>query len=438
MRAERLLAAVLLSVARIGLATPAIEHWTTPEGAQVYFVAAPEIPMLDVRLVFDAGSARDGEKPGLASFAAGLLHEGAGDLDTDAFHEALAATGANLATGAMRDMAFVSLRTLSDPASAEPAIALMQAAIRHPRFDAAVFERARAQAIVALQSERESPQATAEHAFFKAIYGAHPYGSPVEGTEESVQRFAREDVVAFHARYYVARNATLAIVGATDRAGAERIAAAVLRDLPEGAHAPALPPVTPLTAAHEEHIEFPSLQSHVWMGQPGIKRGDPDFFALVVGNHVLGGNGLVSILADEVREKRGLSYSVQSQFEPLAEAGPFVASLQTKGTQQHDALAVLRTTLDAFVQAGPSATALAAAKQNLIGGFPLRLAGNGKIVEYLAMIGFYHLPLDYLDTFTMQVGKVSVEEVRDAFRRRIAPARMATIIVGRQAPAPGS
>jgi zinc protease len=272
----------------------------------------------------------------------------------------------------------------------------------------------------------------AERTFFAALYGDHPYGSPTEGTEDSVKAFTREDVIGFHRRYYVAANATVAIVGATDRAGAERIVATVLRDVPAGEAAAPLPPVAPLGAAREEHVEFPATQSHVWIGQIGLKRGDPDYFALIVGNHVLGGNGLVSILADEIREKRGLSYSAQSQFEPLAEAGPFLASLQTKASQEAEALKVLRETLAKFVAEGPSEKALAAAKQNLVGGFPLRLDGNGKIIEYLAMIGFYHLPLDYLDTFTDRVAKISVDDVRDAFRRRVDPARMVTITVGKQ------
>ncbi|MBI4694217.1 MAG: insulinase family protein [Gammaproteobacteria bacterium] len=432
MRIERLLAATLFVVAQAVLATPKIEHWTTPAGAQVYFVAAAEIPMLDVRVVFNAGSACDGAKPGLASFTAGLMHEGAGELDTNAFHDALGATGASLGTGAMRDMAWVSLRTLSDPASADPALALMQSTIRNPRFDAAALERLREQALIGLKSEKESPDAMAERTFFAALYGDHPYGSPTAGTEDSVKAFTRADVIAFHQRYYVAANATVAIVGATDRAGAERIAAAVLRDVPAGEPAAPLPPVAPLAAAREAHVEFPATQSHVWIGQTGLKRGDPDYFALIVGNHVLGGNGLVSILADEIREKRGLSYSAQSQFEPLAEAGPFLASLQTKASQEAEALKVLRATLAKFVAEGPSEKALAAAKQNLVGGFPLRLDGNGKIIEYLAMIGFYHLPLDYLDTFTERVAKITVDDVRDAFRRRVDPARMVTVTVGKQ------
>ena len=200
-----------------------------------------------------------------------------------------------------------------------------------------------------------------------------------------------------------------------------------------GAAPPALTPVAALGAAQEHRVEFPSIQSHVLIGQPGLKRGDPDYFPLLVGNHVLGGGGLVSILFDEVREKRGLSYSVNSHFSPMSELGPFTASLQTDNSQQDEAVAVLREQLRKFVAEGPTPAALEAAKQNLIGGFPLRIDSNSKIVEYLSMIGFYDLPLDYLNTFAEHVAGVTVESVRSAFKRRLDPAKMVTVIVGRAA-----
>ncbi|MCB1882275.1 MAG: insulinase family protein, partial [Gammaproteobacteria bacterium] len=167
------------------------------------------------------------------------------------------------------------------------------------------------------------------------------------------------------------------------------------------------------------------------VGLPGMRRGDPDYFPLLVGNHALGGNALVSILFREIRNKRGLSYSASSYFVPMAAEGPFVALLQTDRSQEPEALALLRETLGGFIADGPPAADLEAAKQNLIGGFPLRIDSNDKIVEYIAMIGFYDLPLDYLEQFTRQVAAVTAEDVRDAFARRVPLDGLVTVIVGR-------
>ncbi len=181
------------------------------------------------------------------------------------------------------------------------------------------------------------------------------------------------------------------------------------------------------------HVDFPSIQSHVMLGLTGMRRGDPDYFPLLVGNHALGGNGLVSILFEEVRNKRGLSYSVSSAFVAMSEAGPFVASLMTDRKQQEEALDVLRATITRFVQDGPPPAAIEAAKRNLIDGFPLRIASNRQTVEYIALIGFYDLPLDYLDTFASKVAAVTPEAVKDAFARRVSPDRLTTVVVGRGA-----
>ncbi len=425
------LSSVLALASNAIQAVPDIQHWVTPNGARVYFVEAAEIPIIDVRVSFAAGGARDEAKPGLAKLVSRLLTEGAGELNANLFSERLAQTGAIFATGARRDMAWLSLRSLSEKQYSEPALALLQSALSSPRFDQDAFDRGQANALVAIRREQQSPAAIANKAFYLAVYGDHPYAAPLTGTEDSVTAISRENVVAFHRRYYVANNASVAIVGAVSRAEAEGIALALCAGLRSGAAAAALNPVAMLPRAANQHIEFPSIQSHVRIGQPGLKRGDPDYFPLLVGNHVLGGGGLVSILFDEIREKRGLSYSVYSHFSPMAELGPFTASLQTDNSQTEQAIAVLRGELQKFIANGPTPNALEAAKQNLIGGFPLRISSNAKTIEYLAMIGFYRLPLDYLQTFADHVASVTLDDVRSAFSRRLDPDKMITIVVGR-------
>ncbi len=438
MRATRLLLTVCLGVwACAAHASPGIERWTTTNGAAVYFVAAPEIPMLDLRLVFAAGSARDGARAGVAALTNDLLDEGTATLTADEFHARLEATGAILGSGSLREMAWVSLRTLTAEPQRSTATRLLGELLQAPRFDDAAVTRQRDQALAGLKRALESPGTLGQRAFFRALYGDHPYGRPPEGTVESLGALTPADVDAFYRQHYVARNLTVAIVGALSREEAAALAEQLSANLAAGEAAPALPPL-PDYAPVTEHIEFASSQSHVFVGQRGLTREDPDYFPLVVANHVLGGNGVVSKLFAEIREKRGLSYSVESHFEPMGLPGPYVATLQTSGEQLEAAVALLREQIAGFVAQGPGASEFEAAKRNLVGGFPLRIDNNSKIVENLAVIGFYRLPLDYLDAYTRKVEAVTREQAADAVRRRIDPSRLVQITVGRRTAAPAA
>ncbi len=421
---------LLLLVGLAVQATPRIETWETSKGARVLFVAAPDLPMLDARIVFQAGSARDNGQSGLASLTADLLDQGAGEWDADAIAERLEAVGAELGIEAQRDMASVSLRTLTRQAAMDQALETLAAVIARPRFAASEFERVRANILIGLNRDEQDPGTLGKKAIYRLIFGDHPYAADPAGTPESVAALSRDDLARFHARHYVARNAVIALVGALTRVEAEAIAEYLTSGLAKGESAPALPPVQDSPSGALERISFPSTQTHIYAGQPGMTRTDPDYFPLYVGNHILGGSGLVSLLMDEVREKRGLSYSVYSYFLPMAERGPFLAGLSTKNDQGQQAREVLMDTIERFRAQGPTQEELAAAIKNITGGFPLRIAGNGKIAQYLAMIGFYNLPVDYLDRFNERVEAVTATAIRDAFQRRIDPARFTIVIVG--------
>ena len=422
-----LLALSFLSTAR---AAPKIETWETSKGAQVLFVAAPGLPMLDARLVFDAGSARDAERSGLASLTAGMLTQGAGAWDADAIAERVASVGAQLSTGAARDSAFLSLRTLTREPAMTTAVETAVKVLSAPRFDENDFERVRKNRLVGLRRDQQDPRTVGSKAIYQKIFGDHPYAADPSGTQESVSGLKREGLVEFHRRFYVARNAVVAIVGDLTQEQAEVLAERLTEGLASGEVPPKLPPVPDLAEGVLEELDFPSSQTHIYAGQPGVQRLDLDYFQLYVGNHILGGSGLVSLLMEEVREKRGLSYSVYSYFLPMAQRGPFLMGLQTKNDQADQAREVLMATVRRFRTEGPTEEELAAALKNITGGFPLRIASNSKIVQYLAVIGFYGLPLDYLDRFNERVSAVTAEQIRDAFSRRVHPDRFATVIVG--------
>ncbi|GAB4301687.1 MAG: pitrilysin family protein [Thiohalomonadaceae bacterium] len=426
---QKLLLVLALSCWSIlATALPQIEHWQTGNGARVYFVAAHELPMVDVQVVFDAGSARDAQ-PGVANLTAGLLTEGAGKLEADAIAETFDALGARIGSSAGRDYASVTLRSLTAPTLLQPALDTLSLILRAPTFPAAAFERERKRVLIGLRAQEQNPAALAERAFYRALYGNHPYAHPPLGTAQSVTALRRDDVLSHYRRYYVARNAIVVIVGALQRTAAEQVAETLVGQLPPG-NAPAPLPAVAEVSGETVRITHPSSQTHILLGQPVLRRGDPDYFALYVGNHILGGSGLVSRLSEEVREKRGLAYSAYSYFLPMREAGPFQLGVQTKNESATEALEVMRATLERYRSEGPTAAELLAAKKNITGGFPLNIDSNSDIAGYLAMIAFYGLPLDYLDRFIGEVNAVTAAQIRDAFQRRVDPARLVTVTVG--------
>lgn len=434
-RASLFIAFVLIS-ARV-LATPDIQHWQTAKGVHVYFVELPELPIVDVQVLFDAGSARDPKgKNGIALLTNSLLDEGAGGLDANAISFEFEKLGAQYGSDTGYDSASVSLRSLSDEHLLEPALANLQRVIASPDFPEAALERQRNRLLISIQQKNQSPSAIAADAFLAAIYSPHPYAEPKEGTAETVKNITRRDVVEFYEQLYTAQNAAVAIVGAISRERAQELAEALIGALPPGERQEPILPVSNPAVGQEIKKIFPSAQTHVIAGQPGIKRGDPDFFALYVGNHILGGNGLISRLSEEIRQQRGLSYAVYSYFSLRRERGPFVAGLQTRADQAPEALRVLRDTIGKYIADGPDKKEVEAAKRNITGGFPLQIDSNSQILGYVAVIGFYGLPLDYLDTFIDKIEAVTVADIKSAFQRHLDVNRFITVLVGPEAAAP--
>ena len=421
---------ISLSSTALSWAAPKIESWTTDNGLRVYYVAAPELPMVDLSLVFDAGSARDGSKQGLSMLTNSMLNKGAAGLSEDQIAEQFESIGANFATGTSMDNASVGLRTITMDKELNKAVELWLTVVAKPDFPQKDFERVQKLTLVGLEAEKQSPETLAGKAFAKAVYAEHPYGQSENGTEATISALTVADLKAFYQQYYVAKNGLLVMVGALDKVQAEKLAQQVAAVLPTGEKAAALPEVKPLIEAKTVKIPYPSTQAHILVGQVGDKRGDPDYFTLYMGNQILGGSGFTSRLMKEVRTDRGLSYSVYSYFSPQAQMGTFQIGLQTKKEQAGQALGVVRDVLNKFEKDGVTTTELEASKKDVTGGFPLRTANNSQIAEYVGVIGFYQLPLDYLDTFTSKINAVTPAQIADAFQRRIQPDKMVTVIVG--------
>ncbi|MES2537762.1 MAG: pitrilysin family protein [Pseudomonadota bacterium] len=436
---KQILTLILVLACGSAQAALQIQTWTLTNGARVFFVENHSIPVLDVSVEFDAGSRRDPQgKSGTAALTNAMLARGLREVRSPAgmvepavneaqISDALADIAAQRGGGAGADRAGVSLRTLSSQAERTQSIALMSRILAQPSFPVDFLARDKARTISAIREDLTKPESIGNKAFWRIAYGTHPYAN--EATVESVAAITRDDVQTFHSTHYVANRAVIAMIGDITRSDADAIAQQLTARLPQGAALPALP-VVPSPRAVEERIAHPASQSHILIGAPALTRGDPDFFALTVGNYILGGGGFVSRLTNEVREKRGLAYSVYSYFNPMAQPGPFQIGLQTQKAQTDEALKVVRDNLAAWLGDGPSAAELKAAKDNLVGGFALRIDNNRKILDNIAVIGYYNLPLDYLDTWTANVSKVSAADIKAAFNRKVATDKLVTVVVG--------
>ena len=422
-----------------------IQHWTQPSGARVYLVESHAIPMVDVQIDIDAGSRRHpAAQAGLALVMAGQMANGTRAdpqgqgpypkaMDENQIGEAWADLGASFGASAGGDRMSFGLRSLSYPDLLAKAVALAARQMAHPAFPEALWLRDRERISASIRESLTKPGMVVQHRFAQAVYGSHPYGQ--RATPETLGRIGVQDLKNLHAQALRACRATVSVVGALNRAQADDMVQRLLAQWPRESGCPSLPPVpevAPLAAAQSLNQPFDSAQAHVLIGQPGYKRTDPDFFALLVGNHILGGGGFVSRLTEQVREKRGLSYSVYSYFSPGLHAGAFTVGLQTRPDQAKQAVAVAQEVVQDFVRQGPTEAELTGAKSNLVGGFALRIDSNRKLLDNVANIAWNRLPLDYLSGWTRQIERVSAADVQRAMARVLQPERMVTVVVGGQ------
>lgn len=424
----------LLGVSSMAWAGIPIQQWMTQNGAKVLFVETHAIPVIDINVDFDAGSRRDpATKSGLAGLTNASLDKGILDAGGSAIPEAkildtFADVGAVKSNSVDMDKAGYSLRVLSGQEQSDKAINMLSDLLAKPSFPAELLNRDKARLIASIKEDETRPESIAAKTFKKNMYPSHPYG--VSATSETVSAITREDLVFFHRNHYVANRAVITIVGDIDLNGAKKIANRISEKLVVAqTDLPTMPEVK-ATNARTDAIPHPATQAHILMGMPAVKRGDPDFFALTVGNYVLGGGGFSSRLMQEVREKRGLTYGVYSNFSPMIQKGPFLIGLQTEKKQADAALKVVNSTLDTFLKSGPTPAELKAAKDHLINSFAMKMDNNRKILDLVSMIGYYRLPITYLDTWTDNVRKVTAKDVQKAFHQKVIENELITVVVG--------
>jgi len=419
------------------LRTPTVHEFKTSSGTRVLFVEAPELPIVDIKLVFDAGSARDSElkqgQYGLASLTSQLLAEGTSTQTTDQISANFERLGAQFGAAAYRDMFTVNLRTLSDSNLLNPAVDQLLSILKDAQIPQASYDRIMQQDRLSLAAQKDSPSTTASIRFWQELYGKHPYAQPTTGTLTSIETIKPADIRQFKNTYLVAHNLNIAITGQMTLAQAQTLADRITQSLPQGEHARTLPKPEAMIA-RAVYVPFDSTQTHVMMGEVSITRDNPDLPALTVGNEVFGGGDFSAILMQELRVKRGLTYGAYSGFNPMHSNGPFILSYSTRSDQANESLKVAQQVLRDYIQKSVPLDKLTEAKTGILNSYPLSLSSNQSIVSFLASMGFYGLPNTYLADYPKQIEAVTPETAHQAFVRYVNPDAMLTVILGKEKP----
>ncbi len=410
-----------------------IQSWVNTDGVNVYFVQAPQLPMVDIDIVLDAGTARNMDTRPLSYFANTLLDQGTKSYSADVIAEKFEAVGAQFSVAVHQDIANMHLRSLTDPKALLPALALFADVIAHPSYEAETLNREKQNTITSLKYEAQKPSSIMKRAFYEILYPNGPYGRWTLGDEKSVESVTSEEVQSFHQKFYVKENVSIILVGDLSLEQANDISLEVISGLANGEKPQPFNKInTSDLIKKPEHktIDFDSTQTHMILGMPALTREDADYFPLVVGNHILGGSSQNNRIFDTVRGEHGLAYSAYSHFSPMKVAGPFMVVCQTQNKNASKAKKMIEELINDFVEKGPTEQELIDAKKNILGGYALRFDSNESISGQLSYLAFYQLPLDYFNQYQVAVEKVSLDDIRAAYQSKISLDKMTWIMVG--------
>lgn len=398
-------------------------------GIEAWLVQDPSVPVISMSFMFRGGAALDPKgKEGLADMVSGLLDEGAGDLKSQPFQRAVEEISASLGFDAGLDRFGGSLRTLS--AKRGEAFRLLKLAITAPRFDPEPVDRIRTQLLVSLKEESENPRRIAGKTWFRTVFPDHPYGRPVSGTEDSIAKLTVEDLKGFVRRRLARKSLVVGVAGDISAAELARRLDEVFGSLPAGADGPGIADVKPAAGGRTIVVRKPIPQSVVVFGQFGVKRKDPDYYTAYVMNHILGGGGFSSRLTEEVREKRGLAYSVYSYLNPMDHAGLILGGLGTRNENVAKSIEIVREEWRRLAREDVGKIELEAAKTYLNGSFPLRFDSSRRIARILVAVQVNKLGIDYLKRRPKLIGAVTVNDVRRVARRLLGSDALTVVIVG--------
>jgi len=406
-----------------------VQRVVSPGGIEAWLVEDHTNPILAINFAFRGGAALDAEGlEGLAHMVTTLLDEGAGDMDSQAFQRKLEDLSVSLRFSAGRDTFTGRMRTLSENRGA--ALGLLKLALTQPRFDADAVARMRSQILAGLRRDLEKPGVLAGRGLFKAVFPGHPYGRPVKGTLETNAAIGVENLRAFVRDRFAKSNLVIGVTGDISAAELAPLLDSTFGDLPVKSRDGRVAEIKPNISGKTIVIAKPMPQSSILFAQQGLKRDDPDFYAAYVMNHILGGGGFTSRLFDEVREKRGLAYSVGSNLYPMDHTALILGSVGTASARVKETLKVVRDEWKRLADKGVSATELKDAKTYLTGSFPLRFTSSRRIAGILVGMQLENLGIDYLDKRNGYIEAVTLEQVNRLAGDLLQPEKLTFVIVG--------
>lgn len=406
-----------------------IEQVQSPEGINAWLVSEPTVPLIALRFAFKGGSAQDPEdKPGVANFLTAMLDEGAGDLKASEFQERMEDIAMRMGFSEGRDAFYGSVQTLS--ANKDQAFDLLTLALTRPRFDADALERTRKQLLTNLMFAAKNPNTVAQKEWWAAAYPDHPYGRPSAGTLESVEKISAQDLADYRNRIFARSNLKVAVVGDITAAELAPLLDQIFGQLPAEANLAVVPPAKMTTRIKPNVIEMPFPQSVAVLGLEGILRHDPDFMPAFVMNHILGGSGFSARLMQEVREKRGLAYSVSSHLISYDKSAVILAFVATQNEKVAQSIDVIRNEMRRLAAEGVTAEDLANAKSYLTGSYPLRFDTNSKISSQLLSIQLEELGIDYIKTRNEKINAVTQSDIKRLAQSLLKADALSITVVG--------
>ncbi len=424
---------IIMTQANLTQADVEISKYVTKNGVEILYTKSENIPMIDIKITFDAGSNKDGELKGLSMLTHSLLDEGTSKMNSEAIASAFESTGAIFSTSVNKDKSSVSLRSLADKKYLEPSVKMLLKILSDSVFPKSEVILQKERTLSSISEDKSDPSEVSSNLFFKEIYGNYAYGFPSIGSEESIEKIKRKDIINFYKENINSSNASIAIVSSLSKKDIINLSEKISKSLSFSS-----PKKNVLNNFQKNNKKkyifkkFNSEQAHIYIGGQSIKRGSENHLPLYVGNYIFGGSGFSARLMKELRVKRGLTYGVYSYIYPMKNIGPFVVGIETKAEQAQESVRLIHKMLKEFHANGPTDKELTHAKEAIINGFPLRIDSNQDILNYLSMINYYDLPINYLNTFTDKISKITKKDILRAFKEEIDVNNLITLVVGNE------
>ena len=425
---------IIMMLPNITQANIEISEYETSNEIKVLYSKSENIPMIDIKITFDAGSNRDGNLKGLSMLTHNLLDEGTTKLSAEEIASSFESTGAVFNTSVNKDKSSISLRSLADKKYLGPSLKTFLNILSDSTFPLKELSLQKDRTVSTIIEDESDPSDISMNLFFKEIYKNYAYGYPSIGEKSIIKNISRKDIVNFYKNNLNQKTAKIAIVSSLSKKDVEALSEKISKSLERKDILVDKNTIQLKKDNKEKYIykKFNSEQAHIYIGGLAIKRGAKNHLPLYVGNYIFGGSGFSARLMQELRVKRGYTYGVYSYIYPMKNIGPFVIGIETKSEQAQISVELIHNMLQEFIENGPTNEEIKHAKEAIINGFPLRVDSNSDILNYLSMINYYDLPMDYLAKFTENISKITKKDIISAFKEEIDYKNLTTLVVGNE------